>query len=103
VPYIPCNDNEGTQVAFFFDNSKNLEDAEYRVSSVEFLQMILQVVTDFLRYKVFNYWSHFEHLVLGYYSKYSSHTEPGLFRNQQDIVEYLNQIQKSNLSSNIRR
>lgn len=31
VPYIPCNNNQGNEIAVYFDNSKNLDDGEYRV------------------------------------------------------------------------
>jgi len=91
VPYVPCGNSEGTEVAVFFENSKNLDPGEY------------QTILDFLGYKTFNYWSHFERLVLGYYSKYSSQTEPGFFLGQSDIIDYLKDIPKTNLVPNIRR
>ncbi|KAI6191095.1 hypothetical protein M3Y97_00190600 [Aphelenchoides bicaudatus] len=84
IPYIPCNDDERNEVIFFFDNKYS-------------------TVINFLEYKVFNYWTHLERLVLGYYSRFPASFEPGFFLTAGDIIEFLDNVQQSKFGPSIRR
>jgi hypothetical protein len=91
VPYIPCDDSKGREIAILFDNGKNLKSNEY------------QQVVGFLQSRLFNYWTHYERLVLGYYNRYVKLNEPGSFLSQTAVYTYLKNVQQSPYTSNLRR
>lgn len=58
---------------------------------------------NFLQSKLFNHWTHFERLILGYYSRFSVNFEPGFVLTIDDVVSFLAGLPQSQSAPNLRR
>ncbi|KAI6206057.1 hypothetical protein M3Y94_00862500 [Aphelenchoides besseyi] len=92
VPFVPCGEmDEDLQINIFVEkSSKNINAAEWTT------------IKNFLQNSLFNYWTHFERLVLGYYDITINKNNPYFYTSLADVVHDIDLTIQSPLPPSVR-